>query len=289
MSKIVIIVGPTGSGKTALSIALAKRFGFEIINGDSVQVYKELNIGSAKIRLSEMDNIPHHLLDVCSLNHRYTVYDFQRDVRGLLGNNKNYLIVGGTGLYIKAAIYDYEFKSDVKGEADLGKWDDISTESLYDRLVKLDKDIVIDSKNRRRVVRALELALSGDLRSSKTNKDVLKYEALVIYLDLDKNELESRLKIRLDNQLKLGFLEEVEYLKEKGLYSSSIGYKELFDYLDNKLSFEEAKERIIISSRQLAKRQKTFFKNQMSPVFVNALDENLLDSVSELVREFLNK
>ena len=285
MKKVVVIVGPTTSGKTSLSIELAERFDFEIINGDSVQVYKELTIGSAKITPNEMNGIKHHLLDFRSINEKYTVFDFQTDAREILDSNNTKLMVGGTGLYIKAALYNYEFDKKTNNETEV--YDVMSTEELYNKLLKLDPSITIDMFNRRRVLRALMLAENGNLRSNKISKDMLLYDALVIYLDLNKEELSKRLVARLEKQLSSGFIEEVKSLREGNIFVNAIGYKEIYDYLDGKMTLDETKERIIISSRQLAKKQKTFFKNQMNPHFVDALDPNLVEVTSKMINDFL--
>ena len=164
MKKVVCIVGPTGVGKSDISLSVAKHFGNEIINGDSVQVYKRLNIGSAKI--SDFKGIKHHLIDFLDLDQDYSVCDFQHDVRKIINEIDRPLIVGGTGLYIKAALYNYEF-DDVKRDLDEDKkYDDIKTEELYEMLLKLDKNTKVDPKNRRRVIRAYIQAKNNNILSS---------------------------------------------------------------------------------------------------------------------------
>ena len=159
---IIVVTGPTGVGKTKLSISLAKKYNAEIINGDSVQVYRGLDIGSAKVTYDEMDGVIHHLFDIRDVCEEYSIYDYQRDCRKLIDDitsrGKNVVIVGGTGLYIKSALYDYtlsECDNVIKDE-----YEDISTEELYNRLKELDKDIDIDRYNRRRVIRALNYYLT---------------------------------------------------------------------------------------------------------------------------------
>lgn len=287
MKKVVAIVGPTGSGKTGLSIALAKKFGFEIINGDSVQIYKRLDIGSAKIKESDKENITHHLFDIRDPKDRYTVYDFQSDVRNKIAEIPQPMIVGGTGLYIKAALYDYEFLDEKKDNLFEEKHQHLSDEKLYEQLLKLDPKITIDQYNRRRVLRALEQAKLGSLRSKKTKKDKLLYDVLVIYLDLERDILETRLNIRLDKQLKDGFIKEVEELRADHIHINAIGYREIDRYLDNKISYEDMKLEIIKKSRGLAKKQKTWFKNQMQVNMLNALSPTLYKEAEELVSKFL--
>lgn len=287
MKKVIAIVGPTASGKTKLGIEIAKKIGAEIINGDSVQVYQGLDIGSAKVMPSEMEGMTHHLLDICDPKTTYSVYNFQKDARNLIDQIKYPLIVGGTGLYIKAALYDYEFIESSRSIDFEMKYQDVSNESLYALLLEKDPQIKIDLNNRRRLIRALEQASLGEPRSKKVKKDHMLYDALIIYLDLDKKVLDERLRVRLEKQIDLGFLDEVKKLKDQHIEINAIGYRELSQYLDGVLSLEEAKEQIIIHSRQLAKKQKTWFKNQMNPWLVDALDENLGDIVLNRIQSFL--
>ncbi|MDD3067487.1 MAG: tRNA (adenosine(37)-N6)-dimethylallyltransferase MiaA [Acholeplasmataceae bacterium] len=287
MKKVIAIVGPTASGKTKLGIEIAKKIGAEIINGDSVQVYQGLDIGSAKVMPSEMEGMTHHLLDICDPRTTYSVYNFQKDARNLIDQIKYPLIVGGTGLYIKAALYDYEFIESSRSIDFEMKYQDVSNESLYALLLEKDPQIKIDLNNRRRLIRALEQASLGEPRSKKVKKDHMLYDALIIYLDLDKKVLDERLRVRLEKQIDLGFLDEVKKLKDQHIEINAIGYRELSQYLDGILSLEEAKEQIIIHSRQLAKKQKTWFKNQMNPWMVDALDENLGDIVLNRIQSFL--
>lgn len=287
MKKVIAIVGPTASGKTKLGIEIAKKIGAEIINGDSVQVYQGLDIGSAKVMPSEMEGMTHHLLDICDPKTTYSVYNFQKDARNLIDQIKYPLIVGGTGLYIKAALYDYEFIESSRSIDFEMKYQDFSNESLYALLLEKDPQIKIDLNNRRRLIRALEQASLGEPRSKKVKKDHMLYDALIIYLDLDKKVLDERLRVRLEKQIDLGFLDEVKKLKDQHIEINAIGYRELSQYLDGILSLEEAKEQIIIHSRQLAKKQKTWFKNQMNPWMVDALDENLGDIVLNRIQSFL--
>ncbi len=201
MKKVIVIVGPTGSGKTRLSVKLAKKINAEIINGDSVQIYKRLDIGAAKIKESEKEGVIHHLFDIKEPSEPYSVFNFQKDVRQKLDIIDIPMIVGGTGLYIKAALYHYEFIEKGRDEAFDLSYANYSNEELYQILLNKDPKIIIDMNNRRRVLRALEQALSGELRSLKVKKDILLYNPLIIYLDLDRNVLEDRLKLRLDQQI----------------------------------------------------------------------------------------
>jgi tRNA dimethylallyltransferase len=289
MKKIIVIVGPTGSGKTGLSIKLAQRLNTEIINGDSVQIYKGLDIGSAKIKDAEKQGIPHHLLDIKEPGTSYSVYHFQQDVRALFDQIDIPMIVGGTGLYIKAALYDYEFIEKSKNQDFEETYQDMTNENIYQKLLELDPFVTVDVGNRRRLLRALELALDGDLRSLKTKKDDLLYDALILYLDLDRSILETRLRTRLDEQIKNGFIEEVQGLKDKNIQINAIGYRELEQYLDGIKTLDEAKEEIIHVSRKLAKKQKTWFKNQMHPIMMDALSPTLYEDSLKIIQTFLKE
>ncbi len=289
MKKVLVIVGPTASGKTSLSIELAKAFGAEIINGDSVQVYKRLDIGSARIKEEEKEGIPHHLFDMVEPQDKYSVYDFQQDVRHKIAEINLPMIVGGTGLYIKAALYNYEFQEIGRNSAFESVYADVSTENIYHELTVLDPNNSVDAKNRRRVLRALEQAKLGHPRSSKNHKDELLYDALIIYLDIDRTILEERLYKRLDIQIQEGFIDEVKSLLDDGIEINAIGYRELVAYLKNEYSLDDAKHEIVKKSRQLAKKQKTWFKNQMHPVVLDALSDTLYDDAYKAIKDFLKE
>ena len=289
MKKIVVIVGPTASGKTKLSVELAKKIDAEIINGDSVQIYQRLDIGSAKIKEEEKQGIKHHLFDVCDPKQTYTAYQFQKDVRNLIDKIETPMIVGGTGLYIKSALYDYEFE-DEDDKVDVEKmYQDVSNEELYEKLLILDPNINIDMHNRRRLLRALALAHQGNYRSEKQNKDQPLYDLCIIYLDLDRKVLEERLHIRLEKQLEEGFIDEVKALKEDGIKINAIGYREIDQYLDDILTYEEMKKEIIKKSKALAKKQKTWFKNQMHAHMLDALSDDLVEQATNIVLTFLEE
>jgi tRNA dimethylallyltransferase len=289
MKKVIVIVGPTGSGKTSLSIKLAQRLHAEIINGDSVQVYKGLDIGSAKIKDHEKMNIKHHLLGVADPKDTYTVYHFQRDVRSLMDQIDLPMIVGGTGLYIKAALYDYEF---VESERDLSfekSYEGKTIEEIDQELLALDPNRTVDVKNRRRLLRSLEQALSGDPRSDRSKKNDQLYDILILYLDLDREVLTKRLEERLERQLSEGFMEEVKQLRSQNLHINAIGYRELDHYLSGIMTLEEAKAEIIKVSRKLAKKQKTWFKNQMHPIMMDAESPALEEDAYLIIQEFLKE
>ncbi len=289
MKKVIVIVGPTASGKTNLSISLAKQLNAEIINGDSVQVYKGLDIGAAKIKPEEQENIKHHLLGIRDVKEPYSVFHFQKDARACINEIKIPMIVGGTGLYIKAVLNNYEFNQDQFQEDIEDKTEELSNQEIYQKLIELDPHIEIDQSNRRRLNRAYQLALIGEFRSDKKKKDERLYDELIIYLDLDRSLLEERLVKRLDQQLAEGFIEEVKFFYDQDIHINAIGYREIEQYLNQELSIEETKEKIIKVTKKLAKKQKTWFKNQMHPVMLDALSNTLYEDALKLCKDFLKE
>lgn len=278
MKKVICIVGPTASGKTSLSVELASAIGAEIINADSVSIYKKLDIGSAKITKEQMQNIPHHLIDHVDLNTEYTVYNFQQDVRNLLKQIDIPIIVGGSGLYVQSALYDYEFEFQKNINFP-------SKDEMIRMILENDPKIDLDFDNLRRIESAYRTIVSGQLRSKKTNKNQPLYDIYLIYLDIDRKVLKKRVEHRLDEMIKKGFIEEVQSLQVHNL--NIIGYREIQSYLKGDYTLKEAKEKIVTATMRFAKRQKTWFKNQMQPHVYNALDSNLLNQVKKDVKNFL--
>lgn len=278
MKKVICIVGPTASGKTSLSVKLASAIGAEIMNADSVSIYKKLDIGSAKITKDEMQNIPHHLIDHVDLNTEYTVYNFQQDVRKLLNQIDIPIMVGGSGLYVQSALYDYEFES----QKDINY---PSKEEMVQFILNNDPKIDLDFKNIRRIESAYRTIKSGHIRSKKTNKNQPLYDIYLIYLDVDRKVLKQRVENRLDQMIKKGFIEEVQSLQAYDL--NIIGYREIQSYLKGDYTLEVAKEKIVTATMRFAKRQKTWFLNQMQPHIYDALDPNLFKTVKKDVKKFL--
>ena len=270
MRKIICIVGPTGVGKTKLSVMLAKKYDAVILNADSMQVYKYLSIGTAKPTEEEKEGVPHYLFDIVDPKDMYTVYDYQRDLRAKLEEfkDKNIVIVGGTGLYLKSALYNYEFDE----ETEIDTFEDKSNEELYEEVKKKYPELDIHVNNRKRLVRAL------NRDSIKSNKDELLYPATFIGLTTDRDTLYNRINLRVDKMVEEGLLEEVKQFYDQNLRSKAImtgiGYKELYDYFDGKCTLEEALDLIKQRSRKYAKRQYTWFKNQMD---VNWIDVDFKD------------
>lgn len=286
---IIVITGPTAVGKTKLSIELAKRYNAEIINYDSVQIYKDMNIASAKVTKDEMEGIPHHLIDIKNYDEDYSVYDYQRDAREkikeLQNRGKNIIFVGGTGLYVKAALFDYQFNKEEKNN----EYDELSKEELYSKIIKLDKDIVVDKDNKRRLIRAL---INLENNNISHNKDVLLYDNVIfIGLETGRDLLYDRINKRVDIMLENGLEEEARffYKKEKTkAIMTPIGYKELFDYFDGKVTKEEAIDKIKQNSRHYAKRQMTFFKNQMDINWFNVNFNDFNKTIDEIEKFIKN-
>ena len=289
MKEIIVIVGPTGVGKTKLSIELAKRLDAEVINGDSVAVYKELNIGSAKPTLEEREGIPHHLLDIVTIEDEYSVYDYQKEVRKVIANlqakNKNIIIVGGTGLYIKAALYDYRFTEGTTNN----NYEDLTEKELLERI----KAYHVECKeihNRKRLVRLLNKLENNE---EITNyKDNCLYNIKVIGLTTTRDILYERINKRVDIMMDNGLLAEVTGLKEKyknsRILKSAIGYKEFYDYFYNEVSLTEVLNNIKRDSRRFAKRQYTFFNHQFKTKWF-AVDLNNFNNTINDIYKYISK
>lgn len=289
MKKVVVICGPTAVGKTELSVLLAKKFNAEIISGDSVQVYKRLDIGSAKVTEFEKQGVPHHLIDILDADETFDVATFQHLVRMKIEEIPVPFIVGGTGLYIKAALYNYEFevpKRDLNTEK---MYESYTNEALYEALKVKDFEATkqIHPNNRRRVLRALELA-STKKRSEHIEKDVAIYDALILYITMPRDILYDRINQRVDIMMKNGFLDEVKALRLNNIKPNILGYRELNAYLDQKCSLLEATNLIKQKTRHFAKRQETWFKHQMSAHLLVVNDkQEVLKEMSSLISDFL--
>lgn len=282
---IIVIAGPTGVGKTKLSIELAKKYNAEIINFDSVQVYRKIDIASAKVTEEEKEGIKHHLIDIKDYDEEYSVYDFQIDSRKIIEKlqkeNKNIILVGGTGLYVKACLYDYKFsKEEIKVN-----YDNLTDKELYNRIIKINKDIVVDKNNRRRLLRTL-INLENDNISNNGN-DLLYNNTHFIGLTVPRDMLYERINKRVDLMVKNGLLEEAKYFYDKNKDVKSlktvIGYKELFRYFDNEISLNDAIDLIKKNSRHYAKRQYTFFNNKMNINWFNVDYDNFDNTVNEVI------
>ena len=276
---IICIVGPTGVGKTKLSVELAKKYNAIIINCDAMQVYKNLDIGTAKVREDEKDGVPHYLFDIKEVDEDYTVYDYQKDARKLIEEHKdkNIIFVGGTGLYLKAALYDYRFTDETSPKKDYSSY---TNEELYKMIKEKDINVTIHPNNRVRMERFLN-------KEEITHPEPVKlYDHYLIGLTTDRENLYNRINKRVDTMVEDGLLSEAKYFYDKGIKAKplmgGIGYKELYDHFDNKVTLEEALDKIKQNSRRYAKRQYTFFNNQLDVKWFNVDFENFNKTIEEV-------
>ena len=302
--KGIVIAGPTGVGKTDLSIKLAKEINSEIISADASQIYKDLNIGTAKITLSEMREIKHYMIDIVNPDSDYSVGDFEKEVNKILfekensfgTKNKNIMLVGGTGLYIKS-VTDGFADLPAKDENIRRELDKKSLEELQKILKDLDEKAwsEIDLSNKLRLVRAIEVCrLTGGKFSELRlkNKKNNNYKFLKIFLTRNRDELYERINLRVEIMIKNGLVEEAKkvYNKyRKNLYKiSSIGYKELFLYFENKISFDEAVELIKKESRNYAKRQLTWFRKEKDYIIYNFSEMSESKIIKDILKRWKN-
>ncbi len=279
----VAIVGPTGVGKTKLSIKLAKYLNANVINFDSVQIYKGLDIGSSKVTEEEKEGVKHLLLDIKNPDENYSVKEYQDDVRKVFEDykDKNLVMVGGTGLYVCAALMDYRFSEDEKS-VDYSKYSD---EELYELVLKKDKNSKVDKNNRRRLERFL------NRKNEEPVDPVLLYDdVLIIGLTTSREKLYDLINKRVDKMVNEGLVEEVKALKDNypnsEILKRAIGYKEIISFLNGEISLEEAKELIKKNSRHYAKRQYTWFNNKMDVKWFD-VTENFDEGFLE-IREYVN-
>ena len=287
---VIVITGPTGVGKTKLSIELAKKMNGEIINADSTQIFKGLDIATAKVTNEEKENIIHNLIDIKEISEDYTVYDYQKDARKkideIIKKNKTPIIVGGTGLYIKAALYDYKFNE----EKNKLTYDNIETNELYKELLKVDEKTNIHPNNR---IRALNYYNeNNEPLSSKEKTDKLLYDTLFIGLTTNRANLYEKINKRVDKMIDEGLLEEAKKIYETNIRTKAvltpIGYKELFPYFENKQTLEEAIDKIKQKSRNYAKRQYTWFNHQLNIKWFDVDYDNFENTIKE-VYEYIEK
>lgn len=282
---IVAIVGPTGVGKTKLSIELAKKYNAIIINADAMQVYIGMDIGTAKIKEEEKEGIPHYLFDIKEIRDNYTVYDYQKDARELIEKfkDKNMIFVGGSGLYLKAALYSYEFREE---DTTKNNYEDLTNDEIYALALKKDPNMNIHKNNRKRLVRFLNKETENESKAEPL------YPAIYIGLTCDRNVLYDRINNRVDEMFKEGLVEEVKSFYDQNINSkaikTAIGYKELYQYFEGSISLEEAKDLIKKNSRHYAKRQYTWFNNQMDITWFNVDFKNFNNTIKE-VEKYINE
>ena len=277
---IICVTGPTAVGKTALSIALAHKYDAIIINCDAMQVYKGLDIGTAKVTEEEKENVPHYLLDFVPVDTNYTVFDYQKDARKVMEENKerNIIFVGGTGLYLKSALYDYRFSEEnTKAKKDYSKY---TNEELLKRCLKKDKNCNIHVNNRQRLERFLD----------KEEVEVVPckslYKFYTIGLTTARDTLYTKINNRVDKMISDGLVSEAKYYYDRKIFSKAlltgIGYKELYQYFEGKISLEDAILLIKKNSRHYAKRQYTWFNHQMDVKWFNTNYDDFNKTIKEV-------
>ncbi len=259
-------MGPTAVGKTKLSIELAKKLDGEIINADSMQIYKCLNIGTAKVTEEEKEGIPHHLFDIKEVTSDYSIYDYQKDcrkcIKDIQARGKTPILVGGTGLYIKSALYDYKLSPNHQ----LKEYEELSNAEIYQTLKNKFPNISIDKNNRRRLIRAMNYYEETHhlITENKTNK--LLYNCIFIGLTCEREVLYTRINQRVYQMIENGLIDEVKHYWSLGIrtkpLSGGIGYKEIYHYLDKDYNLATAIKEIQKNSRHYAKKQYTFFRHQ---------------------------
>ncbi|ARJ40106.1 tRNA (adenosine(37)-N6)-dimethylallyltransferase MiaA [Sporosarcina sp. P21c] len=302
---VLAIVGPTASGKTALSVALANLFDGEIINGDAMQVYKELDIGTAKIHHSEMQGIPHHFFDVKEPTESFSVAEYQLAVRQWIADiqsrGKLPILVGGSGMYVQSVLFDYRFTeqaADPEVRARLEReLESEGADVLHARLAELDlkSSEKIHPNNHRRLVRALEiLEVTGQTKQDHEQQQGNQpmYHSLIIGLDLPRQLLYERIDLRVEQMVQAGLFNEVQQLWNKGIRQTqsvqAIGYKELISYFDGQLTKEQAIEAVKKNTRNYAKRQLTYFRNKLPVQWVDANQpaEEIFQTTCKIIKGF---
>ncbi len=289
--KVIVICGPTASGKTALSIELAKKINGEIISADSMQIYKDMDIGTAKPDTEEIQGIKHYLLDFVSPDVRYSVAEFKIDatkaIEEILQKGKTPIIVGGTGLYVDTLIYGIEY-NDIKIDEEYRQ--ELETiaetkglETLYKMALGIDEEAMkkISSNDKKRIMRVLEIYKATG--KNKTEQEIesrkkgVKYDYKVFALNMDRQALYNRINLRVDLMIQRGLIEEVKNLKEKynkfPTAMQGLGYKEVVEYLENKTTKEEMIEKIKMETRRYAKRQLTWFRKNKQTIWLDATKE----------------
>lgn len=299
-TRVLVVIGPTSVGKTKMGVELAKKLNGEIISGDSMQIYKEMDIGTAKVTQEEMEGIVHHCINILEPQQNYSVKDFQETVRekinDIISRGKIPIIVGGTGLYIKAALYDYEFSETSDNHKTLKEqYKDYDNLSLYQHLMSIDEESakILHPNNRQRVLRAIEIYEETGQKKSDivaSQQHICLYNAYFIGLTLDRDILYERINHRVDIMRDLGLEDEVKKLYQKGLKRThqsmkAIGYKEWFDYFEGHISQDEVYENIKKHSRQYAKRQYTWFKNQFDVHWYEVNLEDFNKTVQKVLKD----
>lgn len=290
--KVIVIAGPTASGKTSLGVDLAKRVDGEVISGDSMQIYKDMSVGTAKPTIEEMNGIPHYLIDFVLPNERYSVANFKKDaeekIADILARGKIPIIVGGTGLYIDSVIYgieypELEYDEDYRNELmEIAKTDE-GLSRLYEEAKQIDAEAIekISSNDRKRIIRILEIYKATG--KNKTDMEIasrsggIKYDYKVFAINMDRENLYERINLRVDLMIEKGLIDEVKSLIDKYDYfptaMQGLGYKEVVQYIDGNLTKEEMIDKIKQETRRYAKRQLTWFRKNKDIIWLDGLDD----------------
>lgn len=294
--KFIMLIGPTAVGKTDLSIKLAKYFNGEIVSCDSMQIYRDMDIGTAKIKEEEKDGIVHHLIDIVNPDEEFTVSDYSKlaksKIKEINSKNKMPIFVGGTGLYINSLLYDLSF-TEVKPNYEIREKyerlaEEFGKEYVHNILKEIDKLSAdrLHPNDLRRVVRAIEIyEVTGEKMSERNNdfrKPIEEYDSYILGLNMDREKLYQRINLRVDMMLEEGLLEEIKYLLNKGytrdlVSMQAIGYKEIIDYINGDVSLEESIELLKRNSRRYAKRQLTWFRKEEKVNWIDVEDYKIED------------
>ena len=307
MNKVIVIIGPTAVGKTSLSIALAKEYNGEIISADSMQVFKYMNIGTAKASMKERDGIVHHMLDIVEPTDSFSVADYQKKayetIDDIISRGKTPIVVGGTGLYVNALVYGYSFKEKkidplLRENLNIAA-DKYGNEQLLKQLACFQPEVAnrLFVNDRKRIIRALEVYLqTGEsINAGEQNKPNDKYQFFVFGLHMDRDLLVDRINRRVDIMMNQGLIEEVKELYDKRLLGKvaiqALGYKEVIDYFKGKTSYEEMVNVIKLETRKYAKRQRTWFRRNKEIKWLdkdeNTAVSNLVDKIKSELAGFL--
>ncbi len=289
--KVIVICGPTASGKTALSIELAKKINGEIISSDSMQIYKDMTIGTAKPTEEEMQGIKHYLIDFVSPDERYSVADYKKDakkaIKEIIKKGKTPIIVGGTGLYVDSLIYEIEYPNiefDEQYRQSLEKQvEEKGLEELYKKAKEIDPQAIekISKNDKKRILRILEIyhatGKNKTEQEKKSREKEVEYDYKVYALNWEREKLYERIDKRVDIMIEQGLIEEVQQVYNKyekfPTAMQGLGYKEVVQYLENELTKEEMIEKIKQETRRYAKRQLTWFRKNKQTIWLNAQDE----------------
>ncbi|MDU1177150.1 MAG: tRNA (adenosine(37)-N6)-dimethylallyltransferase MiaA [Peptoniphilus harei] len=302
MENLLIITGPTGIGKTEISLKLANKYKGEIISSDSMQIYKKLDIGTAKVDLDKTD-IPHHMVDILEAHENFSVADFKFKAKEIISdiNRRGGLpiLVGGTGLYINSIVYNLDFtetKADYEYREELRKiLEEKGSEFLYNKLFNLNKDMAekIHPNNGQRIIRALEILKSGNEKENNFRQENEDYNLIFIGLNMDRERLYDRINSRVDKMIELGLVDEVRSLLDEGLDKNSqslkaIGYKEVISYLDGEIEYSEMIDLIKKNSRHYAKRQLTWFRRDGRIKWFDRESDSLLEEIETYINSKLD-